>query len=130
MAREGACQLLRLDRRYRPERSAVMHTCDLYAHTFGLPGAVLAGVPLWIGSPGELRPYQAPGLNALPRTACLAATKVAGNSLAARILDAEALEPALTAVIPNGIDAAACHTHKPSALSAIARSRRRMPFVR
>ena len=40
----------------RARRIAVLQTCDLYANTFALPAAALAGVPVRIGSRRELNP--------------------------------------------------------------------------
>ena len=77
-------QLFKFARWCRRERIAVVQTCDLYANTFGLPGAALAGVPVRIGSRRELNPDKTDGQIRLQRLAYRFATKVAANSQAAR----------------------------------------------
>jgi len=90
------------------ERQMVMQTCDLYANIFGLPGAVLGGVPVRIGSRRELNPDKSGWQIQLQRLAYRFATKVVANSPAARqMLESEGLSPASIAVIPNGLDLAA-----------------------
>ncbi|HEX6973426.1 MAG TPA: glycosyltransferase [Vicinamibacterales bacterium] len=108
-------EMLRFARWCRRERIAVVQTCDLYANTFGLPGAALAGVPVRIGSRRELNPDKSRGQIALQRAAYRAATKVVANSQAARqMLEREGLATGSIAVIPNGIDTAAFAGRKPS----------------
>jgi glycosyltransferase involved in cell wall biosynthesis len=100
-----AAQLFTFARWCRRERIAVVQTCDLYANTFGLPGAALAGVPVRIGSRRELNPDKSAGQIRLQRHAYRCATKVVANSPAAeRILREEGLAPGSIAVIPNGLD--------------------------
>jgi glycosyltransferase involved in cell wall biosynthesis len=92
----------------RQQRIAVVQTCDLYANIFGLPGAVLAGVPVRIGSRRELNPDKTAGQILLQRQAYRCATTVVANSSAARtMLQQEGLPDARIAVIPNGIDTSA-----------------------
>ncbi len=106
-------QLRRFARWCRRERIAVVQTCDLYANTFGLPGAAIAGVPVRIGSRRELNPDKSAGQIGLQRMAYRAATTVVANSQAARrMLEREGLAPASIAVIPNGIDTAAFAARK------------------
>ena len=113
-------QMMRFARWCRRERIAVVQTCDLYANTFGLPGAALAAVPVRIGSRRELNPDKSAGHIRLQRAAYRAATKVVANSQAARrILEEEGLATASIAVVPNGIDSAAFAAR--SAPSAIRR---------
>jgi len=93
----------------RRERIAVVQTCDLYANTFGLPGAALAGVPVRIGSRRELNPDKTGWQIRAQRQAYRSATKVVANSAAgAALLVREGLAPESIAVIPNGIDPAVC----------------------
>ena len=100
-------QLMAFVRWCRRERIAVVQTCDLYANIFGLPGALMAGVPVRIGSRRELNPDKTAAQIRLQRQAYRCATKVVANSAAARaILEQEGLATASIAVIPNGVDVA------------------------
>lgn len=111
-----AGQLISFARWCRRERIAVVQTCDLYANTFGLPGAALAGVPVRIGSRRELNPDKSQGKIRLQKLAYRCATKVAANSpAAAQMLVAEGVAPGSIAVIPNGLDHAAFAARKPRA---------------
>jgi glycosyltransferase involved in cell wall biosynthesis len=104
---DTARQLLAFARWCRRERIAVVQTCDLYANTFGLPGAALAGIPIRIGSRRELNPDKSGWQIRTQRAAYRFATKVVANSPAAgRILREEGLRAASIAVIPNGVDLA------------------------
>jgi glycosyltransferase involved in cell wall biosynthesis len=99
-------QLLCFARWCRRERIAVVQTCDLYANTFGLPGAVMAGVPVRIGSRRELNPDKSPSQILLQRQAYRCATKIVANSPAAAcVLRQEGIATGSIAVIANGIDA-------------------------
>ena len=90
------------------ERQMTEQTCDLYANIFGLPGAVLGGVPVRIGSRRELNPDKSGVQIRLQRLAYRFATRVVANSPAARqMLESEGVSPASIAVIPNGLDLAA-----------------------
>jgi glycosyltransferase involved in cell wall biosynthesis len=109
-------QLLTFARWCRRERLAVVQTCDLYANTFGLPGAALAGVPLRIGSRRELNPDKTPWQIRTQRAAYRFATKVVANSPAAvRQLHQEKIAPGSIALIPNGLDLAAFADRKSAA---------------
>jgi glycosyltransferase involved in cell wall biosynthesis len=100
-----AGQLFSFARWCRRERIAVVQTCDLYANTFGLPGAALGGVPVRIGSRRELNPDKTAWQIRGQRAAYRFATKVVANSPAAeRVLRQEGLAPGSIAVIPNGVD--------------------------
>jgi glycosyltransferase involved in cell wall biosynthesis len=114
-ARPGTlAQLSAFARWCRREQIQVVQTCDLYANTFGLPGAAMAGVPVRIGSRRELNPDKSPGQIALQRLAYRAATKVVANSRAAReILEREGLARESIAVIPNGVDLASYRAGRP-----------------
>jgi len=110
-----AWQFLAFARWCRRAQLAVVQTCDLYANTFGLPGAALAGVPVRIGSRRELNPDKSPSQIRLQRLAYRSATKVVANSPAARqVLESEGLAPASIAVIPNGVDLAAFPARRPA----------------
>ena len=98
-------QLRSFARWCRRERIAVVQTCDLYANTFGLPGAALARVPVRIGSRRELKADKTLWQIRAQRTAYRFATKVVANSRAAgQALQQEGLSPESIAVIPNGVD--------------------------
>ena len=100
-----AVQLAAFARWCRRARLAVVQTCDLYANTFGLPGAALAGVPVRVGSRRELNPDKSPAHIRLQRLAYRCATKVVANSPAARrFLVQEGIAPESIAVISNGVD--------------------------
>ncbi|HET7619375.1 MAG TPA: glycosyltransferase [Vicinamibacterales bacterium] len=88
----------------RSHRIAVVQTCDLYANTFGLPAAALAGVRVRIGSRRELNPDKRSSQIALQRQAYRAATRVVANSAAAaRQLETEGVPSSRIRVIPNGV---------------------------
>ncbi len=88
----------------RAQRIAILQTCDLYANTFALPAAALAGVPVRIGSRRELNPDKSAGQIALQRQAYRCAHGVVANShAAARQLEAEGLPPSRVRIIPNGV---------------------------
>jgi glycosyltransferase involved in cell wall biosynthesis len=88
----------------RAKRIAVLQTCDLYANTFALPAAMVAGVPVRIGSRRELNPDKTFGQIALQRHAYRCAHAIVANSrAAARQLDSEGVPPNLVHVIPNGV---------------------------
>jgi glycosyltransferase involved in cell wall biosynthesis len=88
----------------RSHRIAVVHTCDLYANTFALPAAAVAGVPVRIGSRRELAPDKSPGQIALQRQAYRCAHAVVANSAAAaHHLRREGVPADRIRVISNGI---------------------------
>lgn len=90
----------------RRQKIAVLQTCDLYANTFALPAAALAGVPARIGSRRELNPDKSAGQIALQRHAYRCAHAVVANSrAAARQLASEALPSERVEIIPNGVNA-------------------------
>jgi glycosyltransferase involved in cell wall biosynthesis len=83
---------------------AVVQACDLYANTFALPAAALAGVPARLGSRRELNPDKSAGQIALQRHAYRCAHGVVANSTAAaRQLESEGLAANRIRVIPNGV---------------------------
>jgi glycosyltransferase involved in cell wall biosynthesis len=88
----------------RSRRIAVVQTCDLYANTFGLPAAALAGVRVRIGSRRELNPDKRSSQIALQRQAYRTATRIVANSAAAaRQLETEGVPSSRIRVIPNGV---------------------------
>jgi glycosyltransferase involved in cell wall biosynthesis len=91
----------------RAQRIAVVQSCDLYANTFALPAAALAGVPVRVGSRRELNPDKTNGQIALQRHAYRCAHAIVANSnAAARQLKAEGVPADRIAIIPNGVDVA------------------------
>lgn len=89
----------------RAHRIAVVQSCDLYANTFALPAAALAGVPVRVGSRRELNPDKTSGQIALQRHAYRCAHAVVANSTAAaRQLAAEGIPATRITTIPNGVD--------------------------
>jgi glycosyltransferase involved in cell wall biosynthesis len=88
----------------RQHQIAVVQTCDLYANTFALPAAALAGVPARVGSRRELNPDKSTAQIALQRHAYRCAHGVVANSsAAARQLESEGVPSERIHVIPNGI---------------------------
>ena len=88
----------------RARRIAVVQTCDLYANTFALPAAALAGVPVRVGSRRELNPDKSAAQIAMQRQAYRCAHAIVANSrAAARQLGAEGVPAARVEVIPNGV---------------------------
>jgi glycosyltransferase involved in cell wall biosynthesis len=88
----------------RAKRIAVLQTCDLYANTFALPMAIVAGVPVRIGSRRELNPDKTAGQIALQRHAYRCAHAIVANSrAAARQLDSEGIPVDVVRVIANGV---------------------------
>lgn len=113
---ETAWQLRSFARWCRRERIVVVQTCDMYANTFALPGAALAGVPVRIGSRRELNPDKTRWQIRTQRMAYRCATRVVANSRAAgQMLQQEGLARESIAVIPNGVDLAAYIERTPSA---------------
>jgi len=89
----------------RTHRIAVVQSCDLYANTFALPAAALAGVPVRAGSPRELNPDKSSGQIALQRQAYRCAhTIVANSNAASRQLMDEGIPAGRITVIPNGVE--------------------------
>ena len=88
----------------RARRIAVLQTCDLYANAFALPMAMVAGVPVRLGSRRELNPDKTPAQIALQRHAYRCAHGIVANSrAAARQLYSEGIGADLVRVIANGI---------------------------
>jgi glycosyltransferase involved in cell wall biosynthesis len=88
----------------RTHRIAVLQTCDLYANTFALPAAALAGVRVRIGSRRELNPDKSSGQITLQRHAYRCAHAVVANSgAAAHQLESEGVAPDRVRVIANGV---------------------------
>jgi glycosyltransferase involved in cell wall biosynthesis len=84
---------------------AVVHTSDLYANIFGLPGAALAGVPVRIGNRREINPDKSSAQIMLQRAAYSCAHVIVANSqAAANRLAKEYVPERKVAVIPNGLD--------------------------
>jgi glycosyltransferase involved in cell wall biosynthesis len=86
--------------------AAIVHTCDLYANIFGLPGAALAGVPVRIGNRREiLTGDKSPAKLRAQRLAYRAAHAVVANSSAAQDqLQREGVAPDKLRLIANGLD--------------------------
>jgi len=90
----------------RARRIAVVQTCDLYANSFALPAAALAGTAVRIGSRRELNPDKSAAQISLQRQAYRFAHAVVANSRAAStILQHEGVPASRIEVIANGIDA-------------------------
>ena len=91
----------------RTSRIAVIQTCDLYANSFALPAAAVAGVPVRIGSRRELAPDKRPALIALQRQAYRCAHAIVANSSAAAdYLRREGVPDDRVRIISNGVDGA------------------------
>jgi len=86
--------------------AAIVHTCDLYANIFGLPGAALAGVPVRIANRREIiTGDKSPAKLKAQRLAYRAAHAVVANSSAARDqLVREGVPPDRLRLVPNGLD--------------------------
>ncbi len=89
----------------RARRIAVLHTTELYANTFGLPGGALAGVPVRIGNRREINPDKSAAQIAMQRAAYGVAHAVVANSRAAadRLL-LERVPARKVRVVANGLD--------------------------
>ena len=104
----GVKQLVRFAAWCRRIGATLVHTCDLYANTLGLPGARLAGVPARIGSrrevlTGDKTRLQLAGQRAAYR---LAHAVVANSAAAAAQLVREGVPARKVRLIPNGVDTA------------------------
>ena len=89
----------------RANHIAVVHTTELYANSFGLPGAVLGGVPVRIANRREINPDKTTAQVAMQRAAyCLAHKVVANSGAAAERLLRERVPARKVAVIQNGLD--------------------------
>ena len=90
----------------RQNQLAIVHTADLYANIFGLPGAALAGVPVRVGNRREINPDKTAAQIGLQRAAYAGAHKVVANSRAAvERLIAERVPAHKIALVANGLDA-------------------------
>jgi glycosyltransferase involved in cell wall biosynthesis len=99
-------QMMRFAAWCRRERVAIVHTCDFYSNVFGLPGAMLGGAGVRIGSRRELNPDKSAAQIRLQRLAYRFATRIVANSpSAARILRDEGVAKPSISVIANGLDA-------------------------
>jgi glycosyltransferase involved in cell wall biosynthesis len=100
----------------RTHAVAVVHTAELPANIFGLPGAALAGVPVRVGNRRELNPGKSMAEIALQRAAYACAHKLVANSRAAaeRLLQ-EGIAMRDVTVIPNGLDVQDFHPREPPA---------------
>jgi len=112
----------------RTVRIAVVHTTELYANIFGLPGAALAGVPVRIGNRREINPDKSAAQIAMQRLAYGFAHKVVANSRAAADrLRREQVAARKIAVIPNGLDLdaiqPAAHRPRPRKVTIVANLR-------
>ena len=91
----------------RANRIAVVHTTELPANIFGLPGAALANVPVRIGSRREINPDKTHAAIATQRAAYSFAHRIVANSQAgADRLALERVPVRKITVVPNGLDIA------------------------
>ena len=98
-------QLSRFAAWCRRERIAMVQTSDFYSNVFGLPGAMLGGVKVRIGSRRELNPDKSSSQIRLQRLAYRCATRVVANSpAAAGYLATEGVPNSRVSVISNGLD--------------------------
>ena len=99
-------RLTRLASWCRSIDAEIVHTCDLYANIFGLPGAALAGVPVRIANRREvLTGDKSPAQLRTQRLAYRAAHAVVANSSAARDqLAREGVPAGKLRLIANGLD--------------------------
>jgi glycosyltransferase involved in cell wall biosynthesis len=89
----------------RAFKIAIVHTTELYANIFGLPGAALAGVPVRIGNRREINPDKSLPQVVMQRVSYGFAHKVVANSRAAADrLRLERVPARKIAVIKNGLD--------------------------
>jgi glycosyltransferase involved in cell wall biosynthesis len=105
----SARQLLAFARWCRRIEARIVHTCELYANIFGLPGAALAGVQVRIGNRRELRtPDKSRAQLTCQRLAYKTAHAVVANSdAAADVLRREGVADTKIRTIPNGVDVSA-----------------------
>ena len=108
-ARAGTVrQLTRFADWCRRERIALVQTSDFYSNVFGLPGALLGGVKVRIGSRRELNPDKSRAQIGVQRLAYGCATRLVANSpAAAGFLADEGNPKSKISVIANGLDASA-----------------------
>jgi glycosyltransferase involved in cell wall biosynthesis len=113
----AAAQMLAFSTWCRRIGAKLVHTCDLYANIFGLPAALLAGVPVRIANRREILTGDKSRLQlAAQRWAYRAAHAVVANSSAARAqLEIEGVPRERLRVIPNGLDLARFTPRPPAA---------------
>jgi glycosyltransferase involved in cell wall biosynthesis len=93
----------------RDNRIVVVHTADMHANMFGLPGAALGGVPVRIGNRREINAARSLTEIAAQRAAYSCAHVIVANCrAAARRLMNEAVSARKVRVIPNGLDLESC----------------------
>jgi glycosyltransferase involved in cell wall biosynthesis len=103
-------QLCAFARWCRQTRIAVVHTVDMPATIFGLPGAAAAGVPLRIANRREIDPGRTMMKMALQRAAYGFAHTIVANCNAVRIrLRREGVPARKVVVIRNGVDVESIH---------------------
>ena len=96
-------QLLAFAQWCRAKKIAILQTCDVYSNIFGLPGGMLASVPVRIGSRRGM--VETPAHQRIQTYAYNAAHRVVANSqAAAECLGREGVATEKIVVIPNGID--------------------------
>jgi glycosyltransferase involved in cell wall biosynthesis len=89
----------------RAKRVAVVHTAEVSANIFGLPGAALGGVPVRIGNRREINPDKTLTTIATQRAAYMCAHRIVANSAAAAArLQAEGVSARKITVVRNGLD--------------------------
>jgi glycosyltransferase involved in cell wall biosynthesis len=99
-------ELVAFGRWCRQVNAQIVHTSDLYANIFGLPGAALAGIPIRIGNRREMRtPDKTRGQLYSQQLSYKAAHAVVANcDAAARQLEREGVPPGRIRTIRNGVD--------------------------
>ena len=98
-------QMRRFARWCRDEGIALVHTTDLYTNIFFLPGALLAGVPVRIGSRREIAAGKSVAQLAAQRASYVCAHRIVANAEAAATrLRREGVRADCISVIPNGLD--------------------------
>jgi glycosyltransferase involved in cell wall biosynthesis len=89
----------------RDKHVAVVHTAEVPANIFGLPGAALGRVPVRIGNRREINPDKTAATIAIQRAAYTCAHRIVANSnAAAERLQAEGVPAAKISVVRNGLD--------------------------
>ncbi len=89
----------------RANRFPIVHTVDITANIFGLPGAALAGVPVRVGTRRELNPGRSAPVLLTQRAAYRCAHVIVANAqAAANQLRLEHVPEHKIAVVPNGLD--------------------------
>lgn len=113
---EAARQLAAFVRWCRERQIAVLHTAEMPANIFALPGGMLAGVTVRIGNRREINPGRSVAGIAAQRAAYACAHAVVANSLAAaERLAYERVPTRKIRVIPNGLEASTFNARTPRA---------------